>query len=154
MGLFGICSEVQSEADQALRDWKLEYFESMLGDNENCVVGFLKQHYLKDLCIMNCPDRKNSPLCLAKYPEGAVQPAVLVFIDAQPILAWVNQPSVANLNGSLGRPDVEGVWKYIPDALKIRSANKNLPLECSDGRKLKQGSGCRELMQAQCCVIQ
>lgn len=154
VGLFGTCSEIQSEADQSLSDWKLQHYQCMLGDNQNVVVQYLKKHYFRDLHIMDCPDRKHNELCRANFPQGSVQPAVLVFVGAQPVLVWSNRPSAANLNGSLGRPDVQEVWKLVADALEHLGADNNVKLYCSDGRELKQTGGCGKLLQAYCCVIQ
>jgi hypothetical protein len=151
--LYGISSEVQSSVDEAYIKWKLGGFTSVIGDNNNTLTQFLRQHYLPKLVITDCSDKHNPNGLNAKdYPQGAVQPALLIFVGTKPAIAWATQPTAANLQGSLNRPDPKAVWKVVEQAYKKQQ--KGLDFQCSDGTDLDQTANCIDLVRADCgCTI-
>ena len=85
----------------------------MVGDSDNEFVKFIKQEYLSDLYITDCTNRSRGPMSAQHYPHGTVQPAFLFFVGRQPAVKWACQPSKSNLNGSVGRPRPDLVWRKV-----------------------------------------
>ena len=100
--MYAITSQDPTNVEKAVEKWKLRN-TSVVGDPNNRIVDFLKQHYLPDLVMGE----------KAGYPHGMVQPAELVFHRDKVIVEWVKQPSMINMNGAFGRPNVKEMWKNI-----------------------------------------
>ena len=151
--LYAICSQVQEEATRALKDWKLNYYAAVIGDNDNTIAQFFQDRYLPSLFVTDTT-HKRGPMNQAAYPHGLVQPAVLAMVGNQPALAWSCRPSPTNLQGSIGRPDPSEVWHVVEACLKARDHGK--PFECSDGHELiPVGAGSKNvcLHYISCCTI-
>jgi len=148
--LYGICSEVQSKANQALREWNLKNFTSIVGDNDNVVAQSVQKKYLPHLHITTCPPdaATRSPMNQTAYPNGAVQPAILIFVGRDPILAWAVQPRASNLQGSLRRPEPAAVGELVEEALSNKEEDGKRM--CSNGKDLRQvgmyGNLCRHYL--------
>lgn len=147
--LYAICSEPQSEADLAMDEWKLFNFTSVVGDQENKIAAFLKEHYLATLHITDCTrtlsEATDPYLTVKRYPNGAVQPALLFFVDQKLAISWASHPKVTNLQGALGRPDPSEVWKVVKHCYQRSEEGKefqhdtgeNLPLTVTFGHAVK-----------------
>jgi len=152
--LYGICSEDQSDANKACADWNLSNYSSIIGDDKNVLVRYIRDTYLPKLHITDCSkDGARSPeLTLKNFPNGAVQPAVLFFVGTKPALGWACVPTAANLQGSLGRPDPAAVWGVVKGCKAMDDEGKTF--EMDGGEDLPQtvtlGQACRNCCN---CII-
>mmetsp|Transcript_10009 Transcript_10009/g.16627 ORF Transcript_10009/g.16627 Transcript_10009/m.16627 type:complete len:146 (-) Transcript_10009:782-1219(-) len=144
---------MQPAANRALSEWNLDKYSSVVGDNENHIVQYCKDTFLPDLYITDCSAKSNPHgMNATDYLHGAVQPAVLVFVGDKPAMAWACQPSVSNLQGSLGRPEPTEVWQVVEDCLQ--NWKKGIEFQCSNGEDLGQTGGCQAILwHKTCCSI-
>ena len=152
--LYGVCSESQANATKAMKDWNLDNYTSIIGDDRNAFVKYIKDTYLSELHITDCArDGARSPeLSLKNFPNGAVQPAVLFFVGSKPALGWACIPTPANLQGALGRPDPDAVWRVVEECKVLDNLGKTF--EMNDGEDMPQtvtfGQACRTCCH---CII-
>jgi len=153
--LYAICSEAQSEADLALTEWKLFNFSAVVGDQENNVAIFLKEHYLPALHITDCrhtlKEAMDPYLTVKRYPHGAVQPALLFLVDQKPAISWASRPTVTNLQGALGRPDPKEVWKVVKECCRLSDQGKEF--DCNTGENLPLTVTFGQAVKLCCCTI-
>jgi len=147
--LYAICSERQSEANKAMSAWNIPNFSSVVGDNGNVIARAVKETYMPKLHITVCSEAAKTSMNRKAFPNGCVQPAVLIFVKENPVLAWAVQPSRANLQGSLGRPEPKAVWKLVEDRLK--DDEEGIVKACSNGEDLKQAGMYKNLCQHYLC---
>jgi len=148
--LYAICSQAQSEANLARTEWNLFGYTSVVGDNENVIVRYIHEHYICDLVVTDC-SKKSGPMSIKHYPHGAVQPAFAFFVGKEPAILWACQPSVANLQGSVGRPKPELVWKVVLQCKKKHDNGE--AFESADGGELEKSGSCGEALFKTCCTV-
>jgi hypothetical protein len=149
--LFAVCSQSQSEANLAQSQWNLHGYTAVVGDSDNEFVNFIKQEYLPGLCITDCTNRCRGPMSAQHYPRGAVQPAFIFFIGRQPVVKWACQPSKSNLQGSVGRPRPDLVWKKVLEC-KSRSDNGQA-FDCVNVEELEKSGSVAEACCKTCCIV-
>lgn len=152
--LYGICSERQPDTNKAFSDWNLSNYTSIIGDDKNLLVRYIRDAYLPKLHVTDCSrDGARSPeLSVKNFPNGAVQPAVLFFVATKPALGWACVPTAANLQGSLGRPDPGAVWRVVEECKAMDDEGK--AFEMNDGEDLPRtvtfGQACKTCCH---CII-
>lgn len=90
-------------------------------------------------------------MSIKQYPHGAVQPAFIFFVGKDPAISWACQPTAANLQGSVGRPKSELVWKVVMECKKRRDRGQSF--ECVDGGDLEKSGSISEALCKSCCIV-
>lgn len=154
--LYAICSEAQEEANQARKDWQLVQFTSVIGDVHNVIARHLQKTTLPTLHVTDCSktfaEALDSCLTVERYPHGAVQPGVLIYVGTTPAFGWASVPTPSNLQGALHRPNPKEIWNHVQHCLDLTKEAKDF--ECSNGRNFGKTATCSDACRLTCgCSI-
>ena len=116
--IYAISSEPQRLADEAHRDWELDF--DSVGDPHQEIPaicsarGWLTLYANKgDLDFL-----QRGTDWTVEHPKGFFQPGVLALAaDGRVLYRWRSVPSVENLNGTTARPTARHAWSHIKRSL-------------------------------------
>ena len=117
--LYGVTAETQESADATMTQWGVKV--PLIGDLSNTIAKQTKEAYVPPLIITMAEEQSFHPKIGSRkrYPNGAVQPAVLFLslneapVKPTTLFAWAVKPTVTTMGGAIGRPDIVEVWELI-----------------------------------------
>eukprot|EP00183_Erythrolobus_madagascarensis_P006012 CAMPEP_0185844038 /NCGR_PEP_ID=MMETSP1354-20130828/351_1 /TAXON_ID=708628 /ORGANISM="Erythrolobus madagascarensis, Strain CCMP3276" /LENGTH=531 /DNA_ID=CAMNT_0028543645 /DNA_START=125 /DNA_END=1720 /DNA_ORIENTATION=+ len=135
--LLFVSSQLQHETERVVnRFFPQPLFPSIvgaIGDPRNTIASYLRDHRLLDITVTGGDEKEAQKeqheqqqeevfnyFGVYGYVAGMMQPAVLVYRGqmSEVLYEWASVPGFSNLDGAIGRPDVEDVLKFTE--LKVR----------------------------------